>query len=318
MHYLRIGFLITLFCLESGCGAIQFVSYTPNTEKDKWAEWIECLGPIAHGDISHSVFCLEGEKTKPPVLLLHELNGLTEETLYYATELSNDFTVYLPMLFGNKGSDSLVWGLLAYWWPYGEWKTLPNESSLIVVWLRELVQRIHDKHETRPIRIIGNCLTGALPLALLGDPKVDAVVVAQPALPMKFFGRYTPEDRVSLELSEFDLNLAHASEAKIFALRFETDMISPSEKHKRLQNDFGTRLISGEICATDYQPEGELVTAHSTLIGEKYTVGPIRHLSRKKRDEVRNFLLQHFPDGQIENSVCSSKSSREKETTAAD
>lgn len=47
--------------------------------------------------------CLEGERSKPPLLLLHELNGLTPETFRYATELSKDFTVYIPMLFGTKG-----------------------------------------------------------------------------------------------------------------------------------------------------------------------------------------------------------------------
>jgi hypothetical protein len=70
------------------------------------------------------------------VLLLHEPTGLSPGTLAYAEELSKDFTVYVPLLFGEKGTFSLASGLWAYWlrgnvefFPGGEWETLSHEST---------------------------------------------------------------------------------------------------------------------------------------------------------------------------------------------
>jgi len=64
--------------------------------------WVECFDqPFSHGGITHSVFCLHDGTDKPPVLLLHELTGLSPGTLAYAEELSKDFTVYVPLLFGE-------------------------------------------------------------------------------------------------------------------------------------------------------------------------------------------------------------------------
>ena len=78
--------------------------------------WTECFEePFAHAGITHSVFCLNDGTSKPPILLLHELTGLSPVTLAYAEELSKDFTVYMPLLSGEKGKLSLTSGLWAYW-----------------------------------------------------------------------------------------------------------------------------------------------------------------------------------------------------------
>lgn len=65
--------------------------------------------------MTHSVYCLHDGTSKPPMLLLHELTGLSQGTLAYAEELSKDFTVYVPLLFGEKGSPLLRVG----WGPIG-------------------------------------------------------------------------------------------------------------------------------------------------------------------------------------------------------
>lgn len=292
------GLLITLILLETGCGAVQLWLNAPNTKKDKWAEWAECFDePLTREGVTHSVFCLEGSGNKPPLLLLHELEGLTEETMHYATELSNDFTVYLPMLFGDRGKQTVLSGLkgMSAYWLSGEWGIPSDGSAPVVEWLRAVVVEIQAKHRDLPIRIIGNCMTGAFPLALLNegkpsDPKVESVVIAQPALPMRFFWWQTKDDRKSLGLSNKDLMFAKGSKAKILTMRFETDGISHPEKQNTLRQ-FGDRLIATEICAKNYQPKGEHVKAHSVLIGERDTVGPIRELSKQKREQVREFFL---------------------------
>ncbi|MDH4155030.1 MAG: hypothetical protein OEV01_14690 [Nitrospira sp.] len=296
--------------LLSGCGAAQLGMCAPHAKEEgtPTQNWAECFSqPVAHEGITHSVLCLNGDASKPPVILLHELTGLSPGTLAYAEELSKDFTVYVPVLFGEKGKFSLVSGLSAYWFggvmeffPGGEWGLPSKGSAPIVHWLRGVVQKIGERHTGQRIGIIGNCLTGPFPLALLDHPRVTAAVVAQPALPLRFWW-YTEDDKASLGLSEDDLRIAKASTATIYGLRFETDCIAPPEKHQTLSNTFGRRFINGAIPALAYQTDGKPTHAHSTLIGSWKEQALAGQASRNARGRVRTFLLKELhetsPDG---------------------
>jgi dienelactone hydrolase len=294
---------IVLALLLSGCGATQLGMCAPHTKEEGTStqNWTECFTePISHAGITHSLFCLNQDSSKPPVLLLHELTGLSPGTLAYAEELSKDFTVYVPLLFGEKGKFSLVNGLEAYWFrgvvelfPGGEWGMPSNGSAPIVNWLRGLVQKIGERHTGQRIGIIGNCLTGPFPLALLDHPQVMAAVVAQPALPLRFWWA-TDNDKRSLGLSEDDLKIAKASAAKIYGLRFETDCMAPSEKQKTLSDTFGSRFIDGTIPASAYQTDGKPTYAHSTLIGSWKEQAQAGQASRDARGQVRTFLLDEL------------------------
>lgn len=333
LRYVLHGWVLALFLLQSGCGAFESwlhrpnTEKKPNTEKDDWSNWTKCSGmSLSSTGIKHDVFCLKDVSSndthlKPPVLLLHELPGLTPPTLRYAKELSKDFTVYVPMLFGKFGEESALSGPWAYWigpwvfWTRQEWGISLKGSTPIVEWLRDVVGNIESKHQPLPVRIIGNCMTGALPLALLSkadgtvNANVDAVVLAQPALPMTFWWRRTKNDRDSLDMSNRDREAAESSQAKVLALRFETDWISPSEKQETLRafsKDFKGQLITIEICAKDYDPEGREGRAHSTLIGEYDAVGKVGKVSEKARETVRKFLLDPI-NTTVSNSRCSSK-----------
>lgn len=320
LRYFLNGSMIALLFLQSSCGAIQSVWHSPNTEKEDWNDWIKCPEmPLSAKGNLHHVYCLEedanskGKNPKPPVLLLHELNGLTSQTFRYAAQLSQDFTVYIPMLFGEKGKTSFLnWkGWLAYWgWFGNEWSVPSEGSALIVNWLRDVVSDIERKHKSLPIRIIGNCMTGALPLALLNNANIDAVVVAQPALPMRFWWWHTDDDYKSLDLSNDDLKAAQNSQAQILALRFETDWISHPEKLKTLggsELQLGDRLSAAEICASDYDPDGKKLRPHSTLIGEYDAVQKeVRKQSKNARETVRKFLLDP-KDSAIGHSSCATK-----------
>ena len=293
-----------MFMLLSGCGATQLGMCAPHQKEEgvPTRSWSECFKqPFAHAGVTHSVLCLRDGTAKPPVLLLHELTGLSPGTLAYAEELSKDFTVYVPLLFGEKGKLSVVNGLKAYWFqglfeffPGGEWGLPSDGSAPIVNWLRGLVQTI-GQHQGQPIGIIGNCMTGPLPLALLDHPQVRAAVVAQPALPMRVWW-YTDEDKTSLGISQADLEKAKESTAKIYGLRFETDCIAHPEKHKTLRDTFGTRFIDGEIPASAYQVEGKRVNMHSTLIGGWKEHDQAGQPSRDARQRVRAFLLKELSE----------------------
>lgn len=289
-----------LLLLQIGCGAAQLGMCAPHTQEEGAPSqtWVECFEqPFSHRGITHSVFCLNDETSKPPVLLLHEMTGLSPGTLAYAEELSKDFTVYVPLLFGEKGRFSPAGGLWAYWFrglveffPVGEWGVPAQGSPPIVSWLRGIVQAIGDRHGAQSIGIIGNCMTGALPLALLDHPRVTAVVVAQPALPMRFWW-YADTDKESLGLSTDDLRIARQSAAMIYGLRFETDCLADRAKQLTLRREFGDRFRDGEIPARDYQPDGKPINAHSTLIGSWKKEGQAGQPSRDARARVRLFLL---------------------------
>lgn len=294
-----------LILLQVGCGAARLGMCAPHTKEEgaPIQAWIECFDrPFSHGSITHSVFCLNDGTGKPPVVLLHELTGLSPGTLAYAEELSKDFTVYVPLLFGEKGKFSLTKGLWAYWFegfleffPGGEWGIPSQGSAPIVNWLRGVVQKVAERHTQQPIGIIGNCMTGPIPVALLDNPQVGAAVVAQPALPLRFWW-YADEDKTSLGLALEDVQKAGESAAKIYGLRFETDCMAHPEKHKTLHDTFGARYINGEIPASAYQIDGKQVKAHSTLIGSWRKHDPSGRASREARERVRDFLLKELSE----------------------
>lgn len=289
-----------LLLLQTGCGAAQLGTCAPHTKEEgtPTLNWTECFEtPITHAGITHSVFCLNDGTSKPPVLLLHELTGLTPGTLAYAEELSKDFTVYVPLLFGEKGKLSPTSGLWAYWFrglvdffPGGEWGIPSHGSTPIVEWLRGVVQKIGERHHDQRLGVIGNCMTGPLPVALLDNPHVGAAVVAQPALPLSFWWS-TDADKQSLGLSVDDLQGARGSATKIYGLRFETDCMADRAKSKTLRDQFGDRFLDGEISATAYQVEGKPTNAHSTLIGSWKKQDETGQSSRDARARVRRFLL---------------------------
>ncbi len=252
-------------------------------------------GAFEADSVTHPIYCFPGDLSqssdrKPPVLLLHELPGLSGKTLHYAEELSRDFTVYVPLLFGELNMHSVSWGLTAFWLN-GEWRGLESGDSKIVPWLRAVVAEIERVHPQQRVGVIGNCLTGSLPLALLGNPKIHAVVLAQPTLPLTIFDN-SDEVKGSLGISQEQIAAAKESAARIFYLRFEQDCISKPEKRWKVwdifteQSAFPDRVIPYQI-SKDKHPVNK---AHSTLIGE-WGEAEAGRASREAREEVRRFLL---------------------------
>jgi len=291
-----------LACSLSGCGLVESVRCLPHGEEMRFVGMLEtCLNNddegFKAGSVAHRVYCFTGDRTKPPVLLLHELPGLSGKTLDYARELSKDFTVYVPLLFGEPNSQSTGHGLLITFGLNGEWWGLESGTSDIVTWLRTLAREIERQHlPEQSIGVIGNCLTGSLPLALLDNPRVHAVVLAQPTLPLTIF-RNDKEVKSSLGISEREIEEAKNSTAKIFYLRFEQDCISKPEKLERVREFFSKqgadpdRVNVHVISQKDFPVEN----AHSTLIGE-WRVGESGKATNDAHEEVRRFLLDpvHF------------------------
>lgn len=253
--------------------------------------------------VAHPVYCLGKDKSKPPLLLLHELPGLSSETLSYAQTLSSDFTVYTPHLVGPfNWPDSAMHtrvAMLRGWFEStfdGQWSGLENGNSKVASWVRYLTTKISNYHGGLPISVIGNCLTGTLPLTLFANPSVNiqAVVMAQPALPRSFFNLFIiGDDKKSLGVADQEIKNALHSKVRIYGIRFQEDELSPFEKFERLRAEFKDHFIDAEICHDEYLNSASPAShrdAHSTLIGQFKTDSPMWNASRKRRDEVKEFL----------------------------
>lgn len=139
--------------------------------------------------------------------------------------------------------------------------------------------------------MIGNCLTGSLPLALLGNQRIHAVVLAQPTLPLTIFDN-SSEVRGSLGISQDEIAQAKQSSAKILYLRFEQDCIAKPEKRWKVWDLFTERgkfpeRVHKWVIPYEKHP---VEHAHSTLIGE-WRVGESGKATNDTREEVRRFLL---------------------------
>ncbi|MCC6967049.1 MAG: dienelactone hydrolase family protein [Nitrospira sp.] len=288
---LALGLALSL----SSCAMVESIRCLPHGEETRFVgKWETCFNNDDDGfkadSIAHPIYCFPGDPSqasdrKPPVLLLHELPGLSGKTLEYARELSNEFTVYVPLLFGKPNSQSMVHGTLLYFGLNDEWWGLEDGDSKVVAWLRALVKEVEQQHQGQSIGVIGNCLTGSLPLTLLDNPHIQAVVLAQPTLPLTIF-RNDGEVRKSLGISKDEIEQAKKSPAKIFYVRFDTDCVSKREKLGAVREKFPGR-VSELVIPHD---QHSVKNAHSTLIGEWRVEGEAAKASRDARDEVKRFL----------------------------
>ncbi|NOS81093.1 MAG: hypothetical protein HOP32_05865 [Nitrospira sp.] len=281
----------------TGCAALNQIMCAPHNKSIEKpfpeGELKECIATNTYW-ASHPVFCIGIDRTKPPVILLHELPGLSPKTLHYAQTLSEDFSVYVPLLYGSPNQSSALKGAFAFHLN-GEWSARPelDNNPRIVKWLQHVTTQVQHNHPGQTIGVIGNCMTGAIPLALLDNPAVTAAVLAQPTLPLPFL-YYSHEDTYSLGISEHALKIAIArADVRIYFVRFETDCVSKPEKKTTLTVHFGSRFIDGEIHSSEYTDpqQSQCRKVHSTLIAEWCTPGLIGKASRDRREEVRKFLL---------------------------
>ncbi len=178
-----------------------------------------------------------------PILLLHELPGLPRDFLEFAQRLANSgFTVYAPALLGPAYSDRpLLNGFTLSFG--GDWPAVWNvdRSPACLPMLRELVATIASRHPGRRIGVIGMCMTGAIPLALLADERTAIAALCHPALPFtKPSFLDTPIRRAKLGLAAEDLNRGvsriNDRGIPVLGFRFENDKLSPKEKFTSVQS----------------------------------------------------------------------------------
>ncbi len=240
-------------------------------------------------DQQHVVYeALSNQSSKPPIIILHQLPGLSEETLAYAKTLSNDFSVYLPLLFGETGMNSLLKGLY-FIFTNGHW--FPSENKPIHAWLKQFSYTISSNHPEQKMAVIGMCLTGNTPLAMLENPQINSVVVSQPTLPIIAL---SDKKQKSLDLSAQERAIMqqrlNSDDIKILGLRFQNDGLADRKKHLYLKQTYPVKFIDQEICNTDYAPFNLSENEHSVLIDSWNINLSENHPVNNRRFQVRKFL----------------------------
>jgi hypothetical protein len=194
---------------------------------------------VTAGDIAHDVHL--GPSRGPGVLLLHELAGLTDNTIQLAERITEaGFTVAVPHLFGRaRGKGSYVTGAVGL-----VGRCIAREMSLLArnqpergtAWLAEAARWLGQKSDSpRGVAVIGMCATGAFAMAAVLDPRVGAVVGSQAALPLLRPGSWA--------IPGGDHQLSDG-ETGVMALRFRRDAKSAKRRFVRLPDLVGETTTS--------------------------------------------------------------------------
>ena len=198
-----------------------------------------------------------GDRQKPAVVLLHEMPGLSPADLALGERLARSgFAIYMPLLFGELRQDAALTGYFQSCMTSSFTCSTKARSSKIITWLKQVCARIA-RDRTGPIGVVGMCLTGAFPLALLG-PRVTAAVLCQPTLPFSIVpGWPLGAQKRDLGLHPDDLQPALSSRAPLLTLRYASDRMCPRERIATL-----ARTFPGRVGVIELEGDG-----HSTLAG---------------------------------------------------
>ena len=196
--------------------------------------------PFSGNDLSERLVYKKG--SGDAVILMHELPGMIPECVDLARRLAENFTVYMPLLFGEPDQPLSPLKMAQYTAQLCLSKEFycfaKNQSSPITDWLKELCRHAKQECNGKGVGVIGMCLTGGFVLSLMADDSVIAPIASQPSLP---FG-ITSAHKLALGISAEDLAIAKEranNGVPILALRFSEDSISPPEKFITLRQEFG-------------------------------------------------------------------------------
>jgi len=217
----------------------------------------------------------------PPVVLLHEMPALSADVLDLGRRLAEQgFTVYVPLLFGRPDDNpqnellGLTRGIALRADP--KWRAgrgdvhRPIIDEIATLCRKEILPH----HPGQRLGVIGMCLTGVFPIALLreSDLPVAAPVVSQPAIPLPSCTE-AAQSETGISPDEMQLilrNVAHDN-IEILGFRFELDKVSPEKRFEVLKREFNVKdrhFIDCTVRKSDYVSQGHLSDrAHSVLAG---------------------------------------------------
>lgn len=211
--------------------------------------------PFTHDGVTRDVYAYSGNSGRRGILLMHELGGITDQTLRFAEFLASEnadhpgFDVFLPAFFGRLRQSpklpGVAKGLFQTACVRAEFRAMQSAaSSPIAGWLRALSRNLGER-TGGPVGVVGMCLSGGVVFSMVWDPAVQAVVAAQPSLPFK-----TEPGQTTVSAADFDAAMRRATAEPIEILlddgakqelprvqvhRFTTDSICPAERVDELR-----------------------------------------------------------------------------------
>ena len=213
----------------------QFESFTHSTEK-----------------ISHKVF-YAGEG--PAIIVIHELPGMVKECIAFAERLiSEGFTVYMPLLFGQPGKFNVAGNLyrVCISWEFN--LLAKRQSSPIVTWLRDLCRAIHAEKGGKGVGAIGMCLTGGFAIPLMVEPSLMAPLLSQPSLPLLCGQKAMAASEEELAIAK---KRAEEEQITIKAYRFSKDPIVSAKRMKAYKDYFGEHFDYKELDSSHQKKFGK-------------------------------------------------------------
>jgi dienelactone hydrolase len=232
----------------------------------------------------------------PPLILLHELPGLSHQTFALGDFFwKRGFRVVLPLLFGKAGKANMLGAGLQICLQKELREICLGRDGAMTRVIRKLAQqeliRYREQVKEAPgVAVVGMCFTGSMALALLlreegqghSPSPVAAPVMAQPS------SGYSARALEAVRNGEI--------RGPVLALRFEKDWICTARKLGRLEAAFAT-CPAQESGLIVHELEG---CGHSTLVYQ-YKEGDqrrdLRSPDRQRidaREAVTSFLLRQL------------------------
>jgi dienelactone hydrolase len=208
----------------------------------------------------------------PPVVLLHEVFGVTPPLLGFGRRLADSgFTVWIPVLVGSAPTSTALQraGAIRAICVSREIHLLrTRRTSPVVEPLRSLARWIATVHRTRGVGVVGMCLSGGFALAMAADDRVLAAVAAQPSLPL--VTPVTPWCRWDVGLAPTDADDIRtrlgAGDVEVYVTRFSDDALSPPERLRAIREQVGSDgLHVDELPSGDFRPREHSVLVQAPL-----------------------------------------------------
>ncbi len=175
-----------------------------------------------------------------PVILLHELYGITPRLVEFARMIVGaGFRIYMPILFGTSEPVDSRLGKAKRAAEFAcvvrQFKLLSaNQSGPWTDWLCDLVGRACDDSHAPGAGVIGLCLTGNFALSTAMDRRVLAPILGEPSLGGSAGGLHvTPKELSEVKRRTVEEGLI------VRGYRYSTDVLCPASRFTRLRTELG-------------------------------------------------------------------------------
>jgi dienelactone hydrolase len=176
-------------------------------------------------------------KSSRPVILLHELGGLSQPTMDYAAKLAaSGCVVHMPLVFGSVGQGSTLKGAVQLCWGRQLSLLLSDRRPKLAGWLAEFSSHIAEGAGHAPV-VIGMCATGGVVFSVMMLDSVGGAVAAQPSLPYR--PPWTTFSTSNLGSTSEDIEASAQAGKPFIALRFSKDGFCPAGRLTQIEELFG-------------------------------------------------------------------------------